>query len=450
MNKQSSLRGEDGVTMVEVLVSMLLVGLIALSFTGLDAAGRSSADQRRVAQANAIAQQDQERLRALSADQLATLNETRTVTLDSNTYTVESTGKYQSGAGTGADSCASTTSAADYARVTSTVTWDANRRSDVKLQSLITPRVGGSLVVQAINQGATALAGVTVTATGNDEDTSGVVRSGKTDDGGCVIFGSLPVGTYNVTATLTGYVDEKSNSAPTQAVTTTAGNSTNLTFKLGLPGMITNATFQAVAGSTTVNSQQSPGMSWNNTNMLTPGVTGSASTYASTFSTPNPASLFPFTTGTNVYTSNYQVWGGTCTAAQPPTGAGTGRTFVTVSPGTTVNAPVVKLPLLKLVVTYPNSSTNVRPSHVKFTDPCSTTRNLTPSSGVASSYNTTTGWLSNPGQIYGGYTSFCVDYNYTGTSYRKATLSGTFNNTSFTAVNTATFNLTTSSTSGQC
>jgi Tfp pilus assembly protein PilV len=435
---RASLRGEDGVTLIEVIVSMLLVGLIALSFSGLDAAGRTTADQRRVSQATQIAQEDQERLRGLSADQLATLNETRTVTLDQVEYTITSTGKYQS-ASAGADSCASTTSAADYAKIVTTVNWTANRRSPVTLQSLITPRVGGSLVVQGINQGGTALPGVTVTTTGTDEDTQGIVRTGTTDAGGCVIFGSLPVGTYTVSAALAGYVDEKSNTAPSQNITTTAGNSTNLTFKLGQPGSI-SATFQAVGG-TTINSQAAPALSWNNTNMLTPGVT-TVSGLATTITSGSPASVFPFTAGSpTTYTNNYQVWAGACTAAQPPTGAGTGRTFVTLSPGASVSA-VVKMPLLNLVVTY--NSANVKPSHIELTDPCGNFQTPPISSSA------TNGWLQYPGQLYGTYSSICVDYKYNSTSYRKRTLTNV-NNTSFTAANTATFNLSsTGSTTGTC
>jgi Tfp pilus assembly protein PilV len=454
---RAPLRGEDGVTLVEVIVSMLLVGLIALSFSGLDAAGRTTADQRRVAIATQIAQEDQERLRGLSADQLATLDESRDVTIDLTTYTVTSKGTYTSASG-GADSCASTTAAADFARVVTEVDWTANRRSPVKLQSLITPRVGGSLVVQGIDQGGAALPGVTVTATGTDEDTQGVVRSGTTDDGGCVIFGSLPVGSYSVAAALSGYIDEKSVAAPTQSVTTTAGNSLNLTFKLGRPGQISTAAFSTVVYSgtpavpTTVPAQQAPGMSWNNAGMLTPGVT-SSSAFATTFSTPT-ASLFPFTAGTpTTFTDNYQVWAGRCTAAQPPTAAGAGRTFVTVSPGLTgvPNPPTVKMPLMRVVVTY--SSANVKPGTMKFTDPCGTARTFTSGSGLVTTttFPSTTGWLQYPGQLYGTHTSLCVDYDPPGSvTTRKSTITS-FANTSFTANNTVTFpNMTSSSAAGPC
>ena len=88
------LAAEDGLSIVEVAVSGLLVGLIALSLIGLDAAGHTAQDQRGRAQAFAVAQADQERIKGLSADQIANLNQTRTVTLDGDAYTVTSTGQF--------------------------------------------------------------------------------------------------------------------------------------------------------------------------------------------------------------------------------------------------------------------------------------------------------------------------------------------------------------------
>src|SRR5438132_6103115 len=114
-DKRSRLAGEEGMTLVEVLVSIMLVGLIALSFAGCDAVGRTSADPRQVAQATQLAQADQERMRGMSADQLSTLYQQRNITVDGTTYKVTSQGKYQNATSNG-DSCASSSSSADYAK----------------------------------------------------------------------------------------------------------------------------------------------------------------------------------------------------------------------------------------------------------------------------------------------------------------------------------------------
>ncbi len=93
---RSRLAAEDGMTIVEVIVTALMVGLISLTLVGLDAAGKATADQRRRAQAFGVAQADQERIKGLSGDQLANLNQTRTVTLDGIAYSVTSAGQFLS------------------------------------------------------------------------------------------------------------------------------------------------------------------------------------------------------------------------------------------------------------------------------------------------------------------------------------------------------------------
>jgi type II secretory pathway pseudopilin PulG len=433
------LRGEDGMTLIEVLVSILLVGLIGMSFLGLDAAGRTSADQRRVEQATQLAQADQERLRGMSADQLATLNQTRTITVDNNTYTVLSQGKYQSAATSG-DSCASSAAAADYAKVTSTVSFfghdtsAASPRPPVVEQSIITPRIGGSLVVQAQDQGAAGLPGATVVATGTDADTSGTRRTGTTDAGGCVIFGSLPVGTYSVATSLAGYIDSTGSTAPTNQVTTTSGNTTNLTVRLGQPGSIT-ATFRGVAGATTASGQQAPSISWTNTGMPTPGWDATTvSSPATSIATDAP--VFPFIVGTpTTFTGNYTVYAGKCAAALPPTA---NQKTATVSPGAAASV-VVDEPMINVTVTAGGPAT--KPAHIKLTNSCGESWQSPVSSAATIP---ATGWLAFPGQPYGtGYT-VCADAFFTGFGSFKGTV--TVSNTSFTATNLAVIAITTSGT----
>ncbi len=448
--RRHDLLREDGLTLVEVLVSILLVGLIATSFVAFDAIGRTTADQRRTAQATQIAQADQERMRGMSADQLATLSQTpRTVTLDNTQYQVVSTSKYQSASG-GTDSCASTAASADYAKVTSTVSWNAVRPLSVTETSLITPRIGGSLVVQAQDQSALALPNVTVTATGADDDTNGVVRTGTTDTTGCVIFGSLPVGTYTVTSSLSGYLDKTGVTPTTNQITTTAGTTTNITVRLAQPGKIT-ATFQGktvVSGVTTNYTGSAPAISWINGNMGTTAAIFDPSS-DNNLSLTTPQTIFPYiigTTGTN-YTGNYNVYGGNCAANQPPAA---NQSFATVSPGANPASVVVAEPVMKVVATYPNTSTKIVPAHIKLTDSCGD--NYYPN--VASSVDPNVGSLAQPAQPYNtGYT-VCVDYQYrTGSSssssnFRKKT--GTVSNSSFTSANSVQIDMNTSTGTGFC
>jgi type II secretory pathway pseudopilin PulG len=75
-------RSEAGFTIIEVLVSALMVILIGTATAkALITTAHVSGDQRLRAEADAIATQDQERLRGLSDEQLNGLSQTRPVTV---------------------------------------------------------------------------------------------------------------------------------------------------------------------------------------------------------------------------------------------------------------------------------------------------------------------------------------------------------------------------------
>ncbi|MDX6584248.1 MAG: hypothetical protein QOI10_3432 [Solirubrobacterales bacterium] len=451
-------------TLIEVIVSALLVGLISLSLLGLDAVGRTTADQQRRAQAFTVAQADQERIKGLSADQIANLNQTRTVTLDGVAFTVTSAGQFLSSSASNA-SCSSTAAAADYAKVSSTVDWASNKRADVVVQSVVTPRAGGSLLAQVVDQNGAGLPGVRVDVAGADPNTDSVHRFGTTDtpnaatgySGGCTIFGTLLEGDYTVAPTLAGYVDKDGDPAPTATVTTTAGNTTTQQFSLGQAGRDT-ANFSTVIGATTFTGQLAPSLSWFNAGMPS-AINGfvAPATPASAITTPQ--TLFPFyVTAPGTYTANYNMWAGKCMSAQPPVATPSVRRYATVSPGgaftnTGADATVgaVREPAMFIDVTYPNSSgtpVRVRPDHIELTNGCG--ENWQPP--VASTYSTTTGWLQFPGQPYGNanYT-VCVDYLPSGQSTSRKSTTTLRSNTNFTAANVIpTFALTSSSTSGTC
>src|SRR6516164_8762936 len=80
---------EAGFTLIELLVSALILVVIGAAVAqSLIETAYVSGDQRRHAQAAEIAQQDQERLRGLSVQQLNTLNQVppRTVSIGANRY----------------------------------------------------------------------------------------------------------------------------------------------------------------------------------------------------------------------------------------------------------------------------------------------------------------------------------------------------------------------------
>lgn len=439
-------QSEAGMTLVEVVVAALLVGLIGLSLVGLEAVGRTTADQRVRSQASAVAQQDQERMRGMTADQLAKLKQTRTVTVDGTPFTVTSTGTFLSSS-SGATSCTGSGAAADYAKVVSSVTWGNNKRTPVVEQSIITPNAGGTMLAQVIDQNGTAVQGFGVTATGTDSNTDTTRRTATTDTDGCAIFGGLTVGDYSVGAALTGYVDANGNSAPSFSATTTAGNTSTQSFTMGQAGAITAPSFKTTMSGTTCaagcSNQLIPSLSWFNVGMATSGFFKLSSPAASI---TTPKILFPFITSPSVYTNNYSAWVGSCAADKPTLASNLG--LASVAPGSTYTIPAgqpIPLPGLIVIVNYKTSSTTtrVKPNTIKLTDACNDTWSP-PISASAATANT--GSLSFPGQPNSTSYTICADYKPGATSYKK-TLTTT--NTNYTAGTTATLLIDSTSSANQ-
>ncbi len=202
---------QHGFTLIEVLVSALLVTLIAGAVAGgLMANVKATGDQHRRTEAQALAEQDQERLKGLSPEQLDNLSQTYTSTLDNNRFTVTSQAWYLNST-SGASCSTSGGAGATYFKTISTVTWTNNAGVVQTLatdESVITPPAGGSILAQFHDQTTAPLSGVSVTASGPDSDAA------ISDANGCTIFTGLPTGTYNLTFTDVGYVDPNGNASP--------------------------------------------------------------------------------------------------------------------------------------------------------------------------------------------------------------------------------------------
>jgi prepilin-type N-terminal cleavage/methylation domain-containing protein len=202
---------QDGFTLIEVVVSSLIVGIVTLgTFAGFDALGKNGADQRHHNEATVLAAQSQEALRsdpALALDELAaTAGHTYTQTVQGTVYTIKQTAEFKNDAGTGG-TCTTvagqSAEASSYIRTSSSVRWSglAKARPSVTETSLITPPVGSALEVDVLNGGKPELpvAGVTVLADGAETTTG---------EKGCVIYTGIPATTTEVEAYKTGYVTQ--------------------------------------------------------------------------------------------------------------------------------------------------------------------------------------------------------------------------------------------------
>src|SRR5271155_1991301 len=109
------LTSQAGFMLLEVVISALLVGLIAVgTLAGFEAAGKAGSDQRAHAQATELAAQDEERLRGGTE----TEPETKTASYSGTTFTITSSAQYASAAKESL-SCETTGAAANYVQTTS-------------------------------------------------------------------------------------------------------------------------------------------------------------------------------------------------------------------------------------------------------------------------------------------------------------------------------------------
>jgi len=210
--RKGRLAGEEGVTLIEVMVSTLMVGFIAVAtFNGFSVATDATASNRFHNQATVLAAQSLEQLRTDSA---ATLDEIQnpgrahvyTQTIGGETYKIAQSSEWindaHQSAGCSAVSNEHSNQAGNYLKVYSVVTWpqqEAAKEKAVEEFSLITPPDGSGLEVDALNGliPEQPVAGVTVIA-GEAEATTGLA--------GCVILGGIPATRINVEAFKVGDV----------------------------------------------------------------------------------------------------------------------------------------------------------------------------------------------------------------------------------------------------
>lgn len=214
-SRRGVLAAEEGLSLIEVMISMLMLGFIVIAtFNGFNAASRSTVEQRSHDQAAMLAAQSQEELRSDSADTLDAIEEPAThvytQTLGGQKFTITQTDHWVPDNNQSA-SCSAvgkehSNQAGDYLRIVSTVTWPQleaakTKRPGVEEASIITPPDGSGLEIDVLN-GRTPdgpVAGVTAVA-GEAEATTG--------EAGCVIFGGIPATRITIEAYKLGDVTE--------------------------------------------------------------------------------------------------------------------------------------------------------------------------------------------------------------------------------------------------
>ncbi len=353
---QSPPAAEEGFALIEVLVSALVLAIVAAGVMALlQAVTHSAASERRHAEAYAVAQEDQARLRSMRLSSLNRLEQTRPVSIDGNEFTVESQGVFVNNTSGQPSSCTSGETSADYVRITSTTTWPGAQQP-VVIQSIVSPSNGsldpnhGTLVVTAKNAAAEPLSGIGLSATGAGN------FSGTTDSTGCANFTDLPAGNYSVVPNAPGLVDKHGESAAAQPTSVIAGGTNTLPlefdygatlpvkfkYRVGSGSEFKAATIDSVF---VFNALMNPAKAY-----WAPGKARVSEIVA----TP----VFPFTSPDSVYA-------GACEANNPGSGAALGS--VTLQPGKTLE-PALELQVPALELTVTSSGSPVSGALITITD----------------------------------------------------------------------------------
>jgi Tfp pilus assembly protein PilV len=214
------LRRQDGVGLIEVIVSAAVLALGALAVLGgIEAAQSSSGREKARSVAASLAEQDQESLRSLQFDTLdgyaTTPPAARQVTIDGITYTITSSTKWLTDSPSGSDQCTSSSSDASYLQLTSVVTSNTvgTRVAPVRMDSLEAPSVRysathGTLGIKVVDHNNAGVPNLAVSITGPESD------SATTDANGCAVFPNIGIGTYTASLSTLGYVDQWGNPSP--------------------------------------------------------------------------------------------------------------------------------------------------------------------------------------------------------------------------------------------
>jgi type II secretory pathway pseudopilin PulG len=211
---------ESGFALIEVIVSAAVLAIMAMAvLSGIDAASNSSAREKARAVAASLAEQDQERMRAMSVETLAGLNETRAVPVDGVSYTVKSEAKWVTDDQGGTPSCGNSSKNNEYLHISTTVTSKIVGKNvkSIKVDSLVAPSVvwsstHGILGVKVVDRNGVGVTGVTVSP--KLASPAFAPSSSATDASGCAIFRQIPIGTYSIEISKSGYVDPEGKPIP--------------------------------------------------------------------------------------------------------------------------------------------------------------------------------------------------------------------------------------------
>ncbi|GAB3675101.1 carboxypeptidase-like regulatory domain-containing protein [Angustibacter aerolatus] len=320
-------REDDGFSLMEAVVALLVLAVTAVSVAGLltNTLDAARGNTQRTA-ASEVAGNVMEAVRNQSADDIP---DGRTVIgnqfVDGTQYNVVQDAAYVPAAG-GA-TCAGGGAPA-YKRVAVTISWlqdgrTRTMRSDT-LRALTYGNdalTGGAVAVKVLGSDGKGQPGLPVTLA--PSPTGPVVGTSTTDDDGCVVFAGRTAGNYRATVTTGGYVDVDGNSIASSGEFGIVGGqttSTTITYEkaaalaVSLSGaQDATATVPALLPMTMYNTDRWSGTQYRVYRDCT--IVGGALCFTGNAGPTPPPNTVRSTAG--LFPANYKFWPGSCTDAQP-------------------------------------------------------------------------------------------------------------------------------------
>jgi hypothetical protein len=197
--------------------------------SGIDGATNASGREKARSVAAALGEQDQERLRSMPVEQLATYGSVTTpYTVGGAAYNVVSNVEWVRDDTGGTISCSNDGREADYLHITSTVTSTVvgARTAAVRVDSIVAPNIQystthGSLAVKVLNNAGQPVQGIMVSPTGASAPTPQ-----NTNAQGCAVFQNVDIGSDVVSLSALNFVDHGRNSVATAPAVVAAGKLT--------------------------------------------------------------------------------------------------------------------------------------------------------------------------------------------------------------------------------
>ncbi len=422
--------------LVEVMVGAVVLAIVTTALlNGIDGAQSQGTTNKARSTASALAEQDQERLRALPVATLASCctPPSRTVTVRGVDYTVTSSVAWVTDQG-GPVSCSNNSKTAANLRITSAVTSNATKGT-IDEVSLVTPPPGtfspgqGRGIVKVNKADGTPGVAVGVNLIGATTYTA------TTNSLGCAVFPFVNAGSYTASVGAASLlVDWQGVSPSTTALSVTAGTSTTTSVEMDTSAEI-RAIFDTVVNGATAVAAKSQWLTLINSKLTVGQKTFQGSPAGSPQTTVIAQTLFPFLDGYKAYagqcSTNNPALAPTNNSALLPTYTPTPGQILTMTTANDIRVPSINIRIVTAAGTLVSAS------------PFATVIVKTNDSGCGNVFpnqtSNTTGALPEPGFPYGTY-KICAQRTVTGvtTHGRADVYAGAYDPLSTSAVQAET------------